>query len=551
MFDRRQVLAAGGALTIAAAARAVDAPLDMAIVGGTVWTGDDRVRRTDAIGVVGDRVVALGAGAVRARTTSRTRIVDLGGAFAMPAFIDNHVHFLLGSNALGQPDLLVTDRATFVARIGAAVRKQPGRWLLGGSWDEQRMGGVLPDRSWVDAVTGDTPIALPRTDLHSYFCNSAALRRAGITRDTPDPAGGSIVRDARGEPTGVVKDNAKALIERVIPPQTSAQIDEAFRAGIAHGLSHGIAQVHLPNPFDWGEFDALRRLRARGETDMRFYSFVPLRDWERLAAFVRENGRGDDWVRWGGLKALVDGSLGARTALFHEPYTDDPSTRGVRVMPLDELRAATLGADRAGLQVTVHAIGDEANDDILDVYAAVASQNGRRDRRFRVEHAQHCRPATIPRFARQNVIASVQPYHAIDDGRWAVKRIGDKRLNGTYAFGSLMKSGATVTFGSDWPVAPLDAIVGIHAAATRETIDGANPKGWLPEQKVSVEQALVAYTRANAFAGFQDDRAGRLAPGYLADITVLDRDLTRIDPETIRQTKVLRTIVGGRTRFEA
>jgi predicted amidohydrolase YtcJ len=553
MFDRRRFIGSGAALAAMATpfarqAFAADAPLDCALVGGTVWTGTGA--SSDAIGIIGDRIVAVGAGAVKARTGASTRIVGLQGAFALPAFTDNHTHFLIGSNTLSRPDLLnVKDRAEFVARIGAAVKAHPGQWLLGGSWDEQRIGGDLPTREWIDAVSPNTPIAVPRTDLHSYLCNSLALRLAGVTRETPDPAGGVIVRDAKGQPTGVLKDNAKALVDRVVPPLTPAQLEASLRGGIAHGLAHGVAQVHVPDPFDWHCFDALRRLRAKGETDMRFYNFVPLHDWEKIAELVRAEGRGDDWLRWGGVKALVDGSLGARTALFHDPYTDDPRTRGVRVMPLAELREAVLAADRAGLHVTVHAIGDEANDDILDVYAEVEALNGPRDRRFRVEHAQHVAPTTIPRFAKQKVIASVQPYHAIDDGRWAVKRIGEKRLNGTYAFGSLITSGATVTFGSDWPVAPLSPLAGIHAAVMRQTIDGANPDGWLPDQKVTVEQSLTAYTSANAYAGFQEDRLGRIAPGFLADITVLDSDPTIIDPERLPDVEVLRTIVGGQDRY--
>lgn len=555
MFDRRRFLGSGaallGAVAFARRAFATNAPLDVALVGGSVWTGTLGAR-SDAIGIAGDRIVAVGADAVRARISRSTRVVDLKGAFALPAFIDNHTHFLMGSNGLTRPDLLsVKDRAEFVARIAAAVKAEPDQWLLGGSWDEQRLGGQLPTRDWIDAVSPNTPIAVPRTDLHSYLCNSVALKLAGITRDTPDPEGGVILRDAKGEPTGVVKDNAKALINRVIPPQTHAQVEASLRSGIAHGLKHGFAQVHVPDPFDWDCFDGLRRLRAKSETDMRFYNFVPLRDWEKVAELVKSEGRGDDWLRWGGVKALVDGSLGARTALFHDPYTDDPHTRGVRVMPLAELREKVIAADRAGLHVTVHAIGDEANDDILDLYAETERLNGKRDRRFRVEHAQHMAPATIPRFAKQKVIASVQPYHAVDDGRWAVKRIGEKRLNGTYAFGSLMRSGAAVTFGSDWPVAPLSAMEGIYAAVMRETIDGANPQGWLSDQKVTVEQSLHAYTAANAYAGFQEDRLGRIAPGFLADITVLDADPTAIDPEKLPRVEVLRTFVGGRERFTA
>jgi predicted amidohydrolase YtcJ len=524
--------------------------LDIALVNANGWTGRIGAPRARAIGILGDRIVALGAEAVKARINRRTQVIDLQGAFAMPAFTDGHTHFLRGATDLIQPDLLVNSRETFVERIARAAKERPGKWLLGGPWDEQRMGGVLPTHDWIDAVTPDTPVAIPRTDLHSYLLNALALKLAGITRDTPDPAGGQIVRDAAGNPTGVLKDNAKLLVERVIPPLADAEIDAIIGKGIAHGLSKGVGQVHNPE-IDWSVLPALRRLRARGETDMRFYAFVPLRDWEKMARIVAEEGRGDDWLRWGAVKALADGSLGARTAMMYDAYSDDASQHGVRVTSLDNLREWIGQADAHGLHVATHAIGDRANDEVLDIYEAVARANGPRDRRFRIEHAQHLRLSTIPRFARQGVIASVQPYHAIDDGRWAVKRIGEERLKGTYAFKALIDSGAHVAFGSDWPVAPLDPLTGVYAAVTRRTIDGANPGGWLPDQKITAEQALSAYTAGNAYSGFMEDRTGLLAPGYYADIAVFDADPTAVDPLKIPEVRALRTFVGGKQRFGA
>ena len=553
MLDRRTVLGAASAVLLAARldAFAAERGLDIALINGNIWTGTPGAPRAQAIGILGDRIVALGAGAVRRRMTKSTRVIDLRGAFAMPAFTDGHTHFLRGATNLVEPDLLdVKSKDEFAAAVGAAAKARPGKWMLGGPWDEQRMGGVLPGHDWIDAVTPDTPVAIPRTDLHSYFLNALALKLAGITRDTPDPAGGQIVRDARGDPTGIVKDNAKLLVDRVVPPLTDAETDAIMRKGVAYGLSKGVGQVHNPE-IDWNTFPALRRLRAAGETDMRFYAFVPISGWERMAKIVAEEGRGDDWLRWGAVKALADGSLGARTALLYEPYTDVPSQRGVRVTSLANLREWIGQSDAHGLHVATHAIGDLANDDVLDIYESVAAANGPKDRRFRIEHAQHLRPATIPRFAKQKVIASVQPYHAIDDGRWAVKRIGEKRLTGTYAFKSLIDSGATVAFGSDWPVAPLDPLTGVYAAITRRTIDGANPDGWLPDEKVTAERTLHAYTVANAYSGFMEDRTGMLAPGYYADITVLDADLTAIDPLRIPDVKVLHTFVGGKLRYTA
>lgn len=282
---------------------------------------------------------------------------------------------------------------------------------------------------------------------------------------------------------------------------------------------------------------------------MRFYAMTPIQDWEKMVGIVEKDGRGDDWVRWGAVKGLADGSLGSRTAVFHSDYSDAVGQKGVRVNSLENLRSWVTGADAHGLQVAIHAIGDEANDNVLDLFAEIAAKNGPRDRRFRIEHAQHLTASAIPRFAKQKVIASVQPYHAIDDGRWAVQRIGPKRLQGTYAFRSLIESGAVVTFGSDWPVAPLDPLTGLYGAITRRTIDGANPNGWLPDQKVPAEKALVCYTRNNAYAGFMEDRTGQIKQGFLADIAVLDANLLSVDPDKIPSVKVLRTFVGGKQRF--
>lgn len=549
MVRRREVLGGLAAAWVAPGAWARSTALETALVNARVWTGTGTT--SNAVGLSGGRIVALGAEAVRAASGKSTRTVDCAGGFLCPAFIDNHTHFLRGAHVLAQPALLeARDRADFVARIGAAARAAPNRWILGGTWDEQRLGGELPDRTWIDAATRDTPVAIPRTDLHTYLLNSAALRLAGIDRNTSTPPGGEIGRDADGNPTGIIKDNAKALVDRVIPAFSDADNDAAMRAGMAHALSNGVAQAHVPD-IDWGTHEALTRLHAHDALTMRFYSMVPLPDWEKMAAIVRTQGRGDDWLRWGGVKGLSDGSLGSRTAVFKSPYSDAPGMTGVRVTEPGALEAMVKAADAAGLQIAVHAIGDRANTELLDIFARVARANGPRDRRFRVEHAQHLDPADIPRFKAQDVIASVQPYHAIDDGRWAVHRIGAERLRGTYAFGSLMRGGARVTFGSDWPVAPLSPLTGIAAAVGRQTIDGANPDGWLPQEKITAAQALSAYTAANAHAGFQDDRLGRIAPGYLADVVLLDGDPLASPPARIAAIRPLRTFVAGVERYTA
>jgi len=555
-FSRRGFIGAGigmgAGLLVSRASWAAGAELDTAYVNGRLWTGVKGAIRSDALGVIGNRIAAVGNAAVKAGIGRKTKVIDLGGAFVMPSFTDGHTHFLRGSATLSQPSL--RDAATpaeFTRRVAAAAKALPkGDWLRGGAWDEQLWGGELPTKAWIDAVTPDTPVAVERLDLHMYLCNSLALKLAGITRDTPDPQGGVIVRDAKGEPTGIVKDGAKDLIERAIPALSDAQIDRILDEGVAYALSKGVTQVHVTE-LDWVTHKALRRRRTSNPLPMRFYSFVPLKDWEKMAAEVKADGRGDDWVRWGAMKGLMDGSLGSRTALFKQAYSDDPATHGIALDPPEKMEEWIRGADAAGLHITTHAIGDLANSELLDIYARVARANRPWDRRFRIEHAQHLSPADIPRFAQQGVLASVQPYHAIDDGRWAVKRIGEARLRGTYAFRSLIDSGAHVNFGSDFPVAPIDPLTGVAAAALRETIDGANPGGWLPQERTTVEQALTAYTAGNAYAGFQEDRLGVLKPGMIADFAVLDRDLVDEDPEKITSTKVLRTVVDGKQRFGA
>jgi hypothetical protein len=383
------------------------------------------------------------------------------------------------------------------------------------------------------------------------LANSVALGLAGVDADgrMADPEGGTIVRDARtGEPAGVFKDDAMGLVGHAIPEPSEADLDRALQAAARHALERGVTQVH--DMAGWESLETYRRAHAKGELPLRVYSVVQLGTWERLRDFVAANGRGDDRLWWGGLKAFVDGSLGSTTAWFHEPYDDEPGTSGLMVTDSAHLRSWIEAADAAGLQILVHAIGDAANDWILGVYGDVAAAHGPRDRRFRIEHAQHLSPEAIPRFAELGVIAAMQPYHAADDGRWAQKRIGPERIKTTYAFRSLLDAGATLAFGSDWTVAPIDPILGLDAAVTRRTFDRANPDGWVPEQKITVEEALRGYTQGGARAGFMEDRLGRIAPGMLADLVVLDRDVTRVDPKTVGETRVVMTVVDGRVAYQ-
>lgn len=534
-------------LLLVTAAPTPRAPVDLALVNARVWTGDPAHPWADAVAVSGDTIAAVGSSAeVRKLAGSGARIIDLHGAFVTPGFIDAHVHFLSGGFTLSSVQLRdARTPATFIARIKAyAATMPPGTWIMGGDWDHTLWGGELPRRDWIDSVTPDHPVWIQRLDGHMGLANSAALRAAGITRATADVDGGTIVRDASGEPTGVLKDNAMSLLDGAIPDPPPAVEDRALDAAMAYVAAQGVTSVdHMGT---WKDLAVFERAWRAGRLRTRISAAVPLATWEQLRDTVAARGRGDDWLHIGGLKGFVDGSLGSHTAAMFEPFTDAPNDTGLLVNTPDDLYRWTSGADRAGLQVIVHAIGDRANRLQLDIYERVERENGARDRRFRIEHAQHLAAADIPRFAKLGVIASMQPYHAIDDGRWAERVIGPERSRTTYAFRSLLDAGTRLAFGSDWDVAPPTPIEGIYAAVTRRTLDGAHPDGWIPEQKITVEEALRAYTTGAAYASFDEARKGSLARGKLADLVVIDRDLTRIPPEEIRDAHVLMTFVGGR-----
>lgn len=514
-----------------------------------VWTGTGAAAQ--AVAVDDDRIVAVGTDAEVAEWIGDdTRLVDAGGGLVTPGFIDSHVHFLDGGYRLSSVQL--RDAATpeeFTRRIGAfAGTVAQGTWITGGDWDHENWGGELPRAVWIDAVTPDHPVAVHRLDGHMILANSAAMRAAGIDRTTPDVDGGEIVRDQDGTPTGVFKDNAIQLVMGAAPGPTEALDDRALDAAMAYVAEQGVTSVHHMGGF--GALQVFERARDQGRLVTRLTACTPLEGWERLQARVERSGTGDDWLRWGCLKGFVDGSLGSHTAAFFDPFTDTPGDRGFFVNSAEDLYAWTSAADEAGLQVNIHAIGDRAISTLLDIFGRVASENGARDRRFRIEHAQHPAPADFERFADLGVIASMQPYHAIDDGRWAERVIGPDRIKTTYAFRSFLDAGVTLAFGSDWFVAPPTPLDGLYAAVTRKTLDDANPDGWVPEQRISLDEALRAYTLGSAFAGFAEARLGTLEPGKLADLTVIDRDLFEIPPEEIREAAVRMTVVGGRVVFE-
>lgn len=529
------------------------APKADLIVYGRVWTGDTANPWAGGIAIRGDTILAVGDSAsVAAQGGSATRFVGIPGGFVTPGFMDDHVHLFTGGFQLTSVDLRDADSpAEFTRRIKAFVAKlNPGEWVLGGVWDHEKWPGTpLPDRAWIDSVTPDNPVFILRLDGHMALANTRALAAARLDRTTPEIPGGSIVRRGDGELTGVLKDEAMNPVYAVIPNPSAEQLDSALAGAMRHAASLGVTAV-ASMVTGWEEIAALRRARDRGTLTLRVSNYLTLASWRSAADSLRSAGPGDDWIRTAGVKGFVDGSLGSTTALMSEPYRDAPGTRGLFVTPEDSLRQWIGAADSAGLQVVVHAIGDRANALLLDIFDSVASVHGTRDRRFRVEHAQHLRAAEIPRFAALGVIASMQPYHAADDGRWAAKRIGPELIRGTYAFRSLLDAGARLVFGSDWYVAPLDPRLGLEAAVTRQTLDGLNPGGWVPEEKITLEEALRAYTVTNAYGVFAESTRGMLKPGYRADLVVFDRDLTTTSPDSLSSAQVMLTVAGGRVVWE-
>jgi predicted amidohydrolase YtcJ len=558
------------------AASAAELPrgADLVLLHGKIWTGEPAGKagsqegfgpRVEAVAIVNGRFLAAGSSdEMRAYVGPTTRVIDLEGRLAVPGFIDSHVHFVNGGFRLLQLDLKnAKDEAEFTRRIAEKAKAlPPGRWILGGNWDEQAWPSAkLPTRWLIDAVTPDHPVFISRYDGHAALANSLALKLAGVTRETREPIGGVIVCEpARQEPTGVLKDAAEELVARVIPRPTEAEMEEALKAALAEARCVGVTSVHnittdtdSPSGSFTSEIQLLRRAEQEGWLTVRLYNIIPIAHWKRLADAGISRGMGSDYLRLGAVKGFADGSLGSGTAWMFEPFDDDPANRGLPMElmnPPVKMEALVRGASQARIQSCIHAIGDRAVAEMLDLYARVGGDEVAAQR-YRVEHAQHVRPQDFARFAKLGVIASMQPYHAIDDGRWAEKRLGVARSRTSYAWRSMLRAGAPLAFGSDWPVAPLDPLLGIYAAVTRATLDGKHPDGWFPEEKLTVEEALRAYTAGSAFAAFEEKEKGTISPGKLADLVVLSDDVFSILPGRIKDVRVVLTVVGGKLVFQA
>jgi predicted amidohydrolase YtcJ len=545
-----------------ATAQDVPAPLapDRILKNGKIWTVNARQPEAEALAVRGERIVAVGSDAEVLRLAGpRTVILDLNKRRVVPGFHDSHLHLLTTGLQLSQVALRdAKDESEFGKRLkDFAAKLAPGRWLVGNDWDHDRtFGGQLPTAALLDRYVADRPVFLRRYDGHMGVANSRAMKLADITAGTANPSGGVIYRDASTKlPTGLLRDNAMSLVEDLIPPPTEDEIRAAVLAALLEIRKNGITSVQDMDGSDSGTRRKLlrvyQRLKNSGLLTCRLRFHWPLSQWRALANLGILMGLGDLWLEIGVLKDFIDGSLGSSTAKMFEPYLNEPNSTGIYVRPRGKLLEDVLAADVAGLGIAIHAIGDRGNAELLDIFAEAIAKNGPRDRRLRVEHAQHLRPIDYQRFAELGVIASMQPYHLIDDGRWAEGRIGTKRCASSYALGSLLKAGAKVAFGSDSPVAPLSPLLGIDAAVNRRTLDGKHPDGWFPEQKITVVQAIECYTLTAAYAAFHEKECGSLEAGKLADLVVLSRDiLNEAERDQIGQAEVLMTMVGGRVVFE-
>lgn len=530
------------------------APADLVILGARVWTVDDARPEARALAVRGERIVRVGSDEdVRPLVGPRTRVIEGRGRLLLPGLQDGHTHFINSGREVGQLDLKNARTPDEFGRLIAeyARTKPAGAWITGGNWDHDKFpGGLLPTAELIDRYVSDRPVFVIRYDGHMTVANTMALRAGGVGPDTADPEGGTIVRKPGSrEPAGALKDAAMALVARAIPEASPAEVAEGARKAFAQARRLGLTTIHdmIDGPADLRAYDTVR---AEGGQTARIYGRWPIADWQWLAERVRRQGMGDDLFTLRSLKGFADGSIGSSTALFFEPYADDPRNVGLPSDHKDRLLEWGRPADAAGLQLSIHAIGDRAIYDVLDLFERLERTNGRRDRRPRIEHDQHTHPRDFARHAPLGVIASVQPYHAVDDGRFLEKRIGRRRTLSTYAFRSFLDAGVRMTFGSDWPVAPLDPLLGLDAAVNRQTLDGKHPDGWYPDQKVTLAEAIRAYTLENAYAAYMEDRTGSLTPGKYADLVLLDRDLFTVPPDQIKSAKVDLTVLAGRVVYE-
>jgi predicted amidohydrolase YtcJ len=548
----------------------LDPPADLILTNGKIFTGLTAQPWASAVAIRGELIAAIaGDGTdsnaqIKSWLGPKTRVTDLHGQFAMPGFNDAHMHLAAGAYVKLEVDLRGTKSVEeFQQRIRARLKEfEPGEWIIAPGWDHTLWPvKKFPSRQDLDAISTEHPIFAQRVDGHVAVVNSQALKIAGTTRETPDPPGGHIERDAAtGEPTGMLEEDAAMnLVYDRVPPFSEAKrlrafalvMEEASQNGVTSIQDNSITTANDGDNYGWQNFLMFQQLKRDRKQTIRISEWLPFTlPVTRLEEMRREGGTTDPWLKTGALKALVDGSLGSRTAALLAPYSDDPSTSGILRLDPAGLMQMAVERDRAGFQIALHAIGDRGNKVALDAFAAAAKANGSRDRRDRVEHAQVVAPGDFARFASLGVVASMQPSHELTDQRWAADRLGPERVKGAYAWHTMELDGVHLAFGTDYPVEPINPLRGIYACVRRELPDGGPPGGWQPQEKLPMDDCLRAYTVGSAYAEFEEERKGTIAPGMLADIVVFPVDITRIPPSELLSTHPAMTVAGGRVVFE-
>jgi len=531
-------------------------PADLVLQNGRIFTVDRNNPLAEAVAVTGNRIAAVGSDREIGKyiKPGLTRVIDLGGKFMVPGFNDAHVHFFSLGSALEKVDLVgITSYGQMRERVEARAKElEPGQWVIGRGWDQTLVpGGAWPTKGVIDPVTRDNPVSLSRVDGHSVLVNSYVLKESGITKDTPDPEGGEIVRDPdTGEPTGVLKENAMGLVKRPRDHEVDGEDSERhLKLALELAKKLGVTSIHHIG----SGLEFFEQAAGNGELTVRVYYCPKLTDDpETLEEYseLKEKYSSNPLIRFGFLKSFIDGTLGSATAALFEPYNDNPSTSGVLVIKLEELEKMVLEADRRGFQIGIHAIGTRGNHLVLDIYEKAIQLNGRRDSRHRIEHTQILTEEDLPRLARLGVIASMQPSHCITDKRYAEDRLGKKRCRYAYAWRSVLSAGAHVAFGTDAPVEILNPMDGLYAAVTRKNRGGESGNGWIPQEKLTMEEAIELYTLGSAYASFEEELKGSIQPGKLADMAVLSQNLLEISEDKIQETEVVYTIFDGRVIYE-
>lgn len=524
---------------------------DIIYFNGNIYTGIKEDTRQNYIATKNNRILELGIDNYSHLISSNTKLIDLKNNFLLPGFIDNHTHFIYGGTKLNYISL--QNSLTQYEFINAFREYIPninnGLWLQGGNWDHENWGGALPNKSWIDSLTNNNPVLVSRVDGHMALANSKALEEANINENTPNPVGGEIVKDINtGIPTGILKDTAIDIVRKLIPKQSHSEQDSILKTSMNYASSQGITQIH--DMATWDDLQTFRR--NKDKLTLRIKTYTWYEDWEKLIDLIDKYGKGDNILRWDGIKAMIDGSLGSRTAWMHNHYLDDKNTNGImRIKDTNSFKKMITNLDKNGIQLAIHAIGDKANDWIIKQSMNLNKVNGLIDRRIRIEHAQHLTKDAIEKIINNDIIPSMQPYGCIDDTRWMHKRINSDLMSRTYIFKTFIDKNVNLTFGSDWDVTPLNPLFGIYAAVSRKTIDGSNPGGWNPEQKLTVEEAISCYTNNNSYAVFSEKNIGVLQKDMLADFVVLSKDITSIKIDDILKTRVLNTIYNGKEVFRA